>query len=127
MAELHPVIALELQALAAWCKGDPTPFLELSAPDVSYFDPYRPERVDGHAALTAIYEALRGQIFAAYHEMIDPSVTEIGDAAVLTYRFNSWNDDPAKALRWNCTEVFRRDPEGWRIVQTHWSYTTPSL
>jgi len=25
--------------------------------------------------------------------------------------------------RWNCTEVYRRDPVGWRIVQTHWSFT----
>jgi hypothetical protein len=123
MAEPHPVIALERAALDRWCAGDPTPFLELSAPDVTYFDPYRPERLDGIAQLTAIYEALRGKIYAPHHEMIAPNVTEIGDAAVLTYRFNSWVDDPAKALRWNCTEVYRRDPSGWRIVQTHWSYT----
>ena len=31
--------------------------------------------------------------------------------------------DSEDVHRWNCTEVYRRDPEGWRIVQTHWSFT----
>ena len=30
----------------------------------------------------------------------------------------------SQASRWNCTEAYRREPDGrWRIVQTHWSYT----
>lgn len=120
---IHPVVDLELAALDRWCQGDPTPFLDLSAEDVTYFDPFQPERIDGLERLMTLYEGLRGKVYAAHHEMIAPCVTEIGEAAVLTYRFVSWNDDPKSALRWNCTEVYRRGPRGWRIVQTHWSFT----
>jgi len=32
-----------------------------------------------------------------------------------------------RVQRWNCTEVFRRTAQGWRIIQTHWSWTKPQL
>lgn len=117
------IIALEQAALDRWCAGDPDAFLDLSAEDVVYFDPFRTERLDGLAALTSLYDSLRGQIFAPQHEMIDPKVQLVGDAAVLTFRFVSYNGSEGKRVAWNCTEVYRRDPEGWRIIQTHWSFT----
>lgn len=118
------LVALERAALARWCSGDPSGFLELSAPDVVYFDPYRERRVDGLPALTRIYEELRGKIFAARFELLNPRVQRAGDCAVLTFNFVSYGGTE-EALRWNCTEVFRRDPAGWRIIQTHWSYAWP--
>ena len=47
---------------------------------------------------------------AARFEMLDPKVQRLGDAAVLTYNFVSYGGDE-DALRWNCTEVFRRRGE----------------
>ncbi len=123
MTELHPVVALEKSALERWCNGDPSGFLELSAPDVVYFDPFLPGRLDGLDRLTAYYEGVRGRIFAAHYEMIDPHVAEIGDAAVLTFRFVSSGGSEGDEMRWNCTEVYRKDRGNWRIVQTHWSFT----
>ncbi len=117
------LVDLERRALARWLNGDPSGFLELSAPDVVYFDPYRERRVDGLEALTRIYEELRGKIFAERFELVNPRVQQVGDAAVLTFNFSSWSG--GAELRWNCTEVYRRDPAGWRIIQTHWSYTWP--
>lgn len=119
----HPVIDLEKAALARWCNGDPSGFIELSAPDVVYFDPFLPTRLDGLDKLTAYYDGIRGQIFAPRYEMIDPHVTEIGDAAVLTFRFVSYSGSEGGEMRWNCTEVYRKDGANWRIVQTHWSFT----
>jgi ketosteroid isomerase-like protein len=121
------LVALERAALARWCSGDPSGFLELSAPDVVYFDPYRERRVDGLPALAALYETLRGKIFAARFELLNPLVQRVGDAAVLTFNFASYGGTEAggQPLRWNCTEVYRKDPEGWRIIQTHWSYAWP--
>lgn len=122
--ETHPVIALEQAALQRWCAGDPSGFLELSAPDVVYFDPFLSERLDGLDKLNAYYESLRGKILAPKYEMIEPHVQEIGDAAVLTFRFNSYGgSEGMQPMRWNCTEVYRRMGENWRIVQTHWSFT----
>jgi len=44
--------------------------------------------------------------------------------ALMTFNFVSTSGDGTKQ-RWNCTEVYRRDSEGWRIIQTHWSLTKP--
>lgn len=119
----HPVIELERAALARWCNGDPNGFLEISAPDVVYFDPFLATRLDGFERLAAYYEGIRGQIFAPRHEMIEPLVQEIGNAAVLTFRFISFGGNEGAEMRWNCTEVYRRDSSDWQIVQTHWSFT----
>ncbi|MCM5559135.1 DUF4440 domain-containing protein [Pleomorphomonas sp. JP5] len=121
------IIALEKAALDRWCAGDPDAFLDLSAEDLTYFDPFRETRVDGKAALAALYGDLRGKIFAPRHEMLEPKVQVIGEAAVLTFRFVSWNGSEGKRVAWNCTEVYRRSPEGWRIIQTHWSFTGAGL
>lgn len=117
------IIALERKALDRWCVGDPDAFLDLSAEDVTYFDPFRERRLDGHDALTQLYGGLRGQIDAPRHEMIEPNVQVVGDAAVLTFRFVSWNGSEGARVAWNCSEVYRRGPKGWRIIHTHWSFT----
>ncbi len=124
--DVHPVIDLEKAALARWCNGDPSGFLELCAPDVVYFDPFLPARMEGLAALTAYYEAIRGKIYAPRHEMIEPRVIEIGDAAVLTFRFISHSGSEGARMRWYSTEVYRRGEGGWRIVATHWSFVSHS-
>jgi ketosteroid isomerase-like protein len=122
----HPVIDLEKAALARWCNGDPDGFLEISAPDAVYFDPFLPTRLDGFDRLKAYYDGIRGQVFAPRHEMVDPHVQEIGDAAILTFRFVSHSENESAEMRWNCTEVYRRQNETWRIVHTHWSFTGAS-
>ena len=119
------LLSLERGALERWCRGDPSGCLELCAPDVVYFDPYRERRVDGRAALAAIYEDLRGKVFADRFELRGPLVQHAGDGAVLTFNFDAYRGGE-DALRWNCTEVYRRDPSGWRIIQTHWSYAWPA-
>ncbi|MGC4118805.1 MAG: nuclear transport factor 2 family protein [Myxococcales bacterium] len=116
------ILRLEEAALARWCRGDPSGFLEISAPDVVYFDPFLPARVDGLAALSAYYEGLRGKIFASRWELVRPAVLVAGGAAVLTFQFVS-HGPAGEVHRWNATEVYRCDPGGWRIVHTHWAYT----
>jgi ketosteroid isomerase-like protein len=116
------LIALERAALDRWGRGDPSGFLEISAPDVVYFDPYVPRRIDGLLELTRHYEKLRGKVHVSRFEMLRPRVQRAGDMAVLTFNHVSYGGNEVES-RWNCTEVYRKDPEGWRIVQTHWSYT----
>lgn len=123
MSETHPVITLEMAALARWCNGDPSGFLEICAPDVTYFDPFLDDRLDGLDRLTTYYESVRGKIFAPRYEMINPHVADMGAVAVLTFRFVSSDGSEGREMRWNCTEVYRKDAGNWRIVQTHWSFT----
>lgn len=118
------LIGLERAALDRWCKGDPSGFLEISAPDVVYFDPFLEQRIDGLPALCAYYETIRGKVSAQHFELVNPCVQLVGSAAILTFNFVSYggSDD---AFRWNCTEVFRCEQDSWKLVQTHWSFTKP--
>jgi hypothetical protein len=110
------ILAMERAALARWGKGDPSGFLEISDPEVVYFDPFQPRRLNGLEELARLYESLRGQVKIDAWELIDPRVQVAGETAVLTFNFAG--DD-----KWNCTEVYRRRGDAWRIIQTHWSKT----
>lgn len=115
------IIAMERSALDRWGKGDPSGYLEISAPDVVYFDPFWERRLDGLEALTRYYEKFHGQIRIDRDEIIDPNVQLCGDAAVLTFNYVSYTGDIR--MSWNCTEVYRNRNGLWRIIQTHWSIT----
>jgi ketosteroid isomerase-like protein len=115
------LIAMERAALDRWGSGDPSGYLEISAPDVVYFDPFLERRLDGLEALKVLYESLRGSIHIDRYDLIEPKVQLCGEAAVLTFNLNSYTG--ATVMHWNCTEVFRQDKAGWRLIQTHWSIT----
>jgi hypothetical protein len=115
------VIHLERAALDRWGQGDPSGFLEISAPNVVYFDPYLEKRMDGFEALAQDYETIRGKVHFDRYELLNPLVQVCGDLAVLTFNYVSYTGESQS--HWNCTEVYRRDGESWQIVQTHWSYT----
>ncbi len=118
------IIKIEEAALARWCSGDPSGFLEICAPDVVYFDPFLDHRLDGLPALTEYYEAIRGKISAERFELINPHVHLAGEAAVLTFNFVSYSGN-GNEYHWNCTEVYRFASGVWRLIQSHWSHTNP--
>jgi ketosteroid isomerase-like protein len=120
--DAESILQLERGALERWCKGDPDGFLEISAPDVVYFDPFLDDRIDGLGALTRYYDGIRGKVSVVRHEIVNPRVQIAGDVGVLTFRFVSYGGSE-DSYRWNCTEVYRRDAGQWRIIQTHWSFT----
>ena len=115
------LIAMESAALRRWGNGDPSGFLEICATDVVYFDPHQEKRIDGLEALTQYYKEIWGQVRFDRFELINPHVQVSGDLAVLTFNYASYTGD--KISRWNCTEVYRQSENGWKIIQTHWSYT----
>jgi len=116
------IISLEKKALERWNQGDPSGYLELSANDVVYFDPFTTHRIDGLNKLTELYESIRGQIRVDRHEMLNPKVHYTEQMAVLTYNLISYIKKDT--TRWNCTEVFRKESDKeWKIIQTHWSFT----
>ena len=119
------IIDLERRALERWGNGDPSGFLEISADDVVYFDPYQERRLNGIGELRELYESIRGMVQIARFELIDPRVQAVDDMAVLTFNYVAEGTNEAMS-RWNCTEVFRRDDGRWRIIQTHWSFTRPA-
>jgi uncharacterized protein (TIGR02246 family) len=123
---LGELMALETAAMLRWRRGDPGGFLEISDPEVTYFDTGTPLRLDGIEALRSEYARRTGKIFYDVMDFVDPRLQVSGDLAVLAYRFlSTWlNPDGSVARRtpWNCTEVFARRSGAWRIIHTHWSY-----
>ena len=123
---LAELMALETAAMHRWRKGDPWGFIEISAPEVTYFDTGTRLRIDGRDALSAEYARRAGKIFYDVMDFVDPHVRVCGDLAVLFYRFLSTTLDQdqsvVKRTPWNCSEVFQRSAGEWKIIHTHWSF-----
>lgn len=118
------IMALEKHALEKWNRGEPAGYLEISAPDVTYFDPFLEKRLSGIESLSEYYRPIRGKIRVDAYEMIDPLVQVSGGMAVLS--FNLVSHAGKAVTKWNCTEVYRLEGGGsWKIVQTHWSFVKP--
>jgi ketosteroid isomerase-like protein len=123
---LGELIRLESAAMLRWRKGDPSGFIELYAPNVTYFDVGTPQRITGYEAMHSAMASLSGKIFYDVQDFIDPQIRQMGDLAVLVYRFLSTrlNADGSISSRvpWNCTEVYARHGGTWRILHNHWSF-----
>ena len=131
--EFNPndIIALERGALDRWGAGDPRGFLEIMAPEVTYFDPAQDARVDGLKAMTDLLVPFTGKIKIDRYDMINPVVQRHGDMALLTFNlvnYRTLSDGTEQpVLRWNSTETYARIDGHWRIVHSHWSYVKPEL
>jgi ketosteroid isomerase-like protein len=123
---LGEVMALEAAAMERWRQGDPWGFIELYAPDITYFDTGTPQRIDGLEAMTAEMAQRAGKIYYEVMDFIDPRVQIQGNVAVLTYRFLSTRLNPdgsiSSRVPWYCSEVYARSNGQWRIIHNHWSY-----
>jgi ketosteroid isomerase-like protein len=122
------IIALERGALDRWGKGDPQGYLELYAPDITYFDPMQERRVDGAATMQKLYGPIKGMVRVDSYEMVEPKVQQRGDLAVLTFNLVSHARRPTGdtiTVRWNSTEVYARTRGKWSIIHSHWSFTKP--
>jgi hypothetical protein len=117
------ILAMEHAALERWGNGDPSGFLDISASDVTYFDPFAQQRIDGWEALADYYALLLGKIRFDSFEILNPRVAGCAEMAVLAFNFaSSCGND---RFAWNCSEVYRLQPEGWKIIHTHWSMVRP--
>lgn len=116
------LIATERGAMDRWAKGDPSGYMAILADDVTIFDPRFDARLDGRAAAIAYYEQVRGKASIPRYEFLNPQVQQLGDGAVLTFNFVSYDANGAVTSRWNFTEVYRRAGGRWEIIQSHASY-----
>jgi ketosteroid isomerase-like protein len=120
------ILRLETGAMERWRKGDPYGFLDISAPDVTYFDTGTPSRLDGFEKLKMEYDKRVGKIHFDVMEFVNPRFQIFEDTAVLFYQFFSTTLNPDGTIKsrtpWNCTEVYVKTAGGWKIVHTHWSF-----
>jgi ketosteroid isomerase-like protein len=123
---LSTLMEKEDAAMERWRRGDPTGFVEISAPSVSYFDPSSKKRVDGIDALREYYGDVAGKIRYDGSRYVDPRVQVHGDVAILTFNYADLSKNDAGELipssLWHTTEVYRLVDGVWKIVHTHWSH-----
>ena len=123
---LGELMRQESAAMERWRKGDPWGFIELSAPQVTYFDTGTPQRINGREALSAEYKLREGKIFYEVMDFIDPWALVCGEMAVLFYRFLSTRLNPdgsvASRVPWNCSEIYARIKGSWKVIHNHWSH-----
>jgi ketosteroid isomerase-like protein len=125
-ADTDTIVSLERAALDRWGKGDPNGFLEIYAPEITYFDVAVERRVDGHAAMKEYLLPLTGKIKVSSYEMIGTKVQRHGEVAVLTYNLRSEAVKPdgnPVTVRWNSTSVYAQTAGQWKVVHSHWSLT----
>lgn len=125
------IIAIERAALERWGNGDPQGYLEIMAPEASYFDPYQERRTDGYEAIKAMLIPIAGKIKVSRFDMQGERVQSNGNVAVLTFNLVSYVARPDGAemavARWNSTEVYRQIDGNWKIIHSHWSFIKPEL
>lgn len=128
------IVALERSALDRWITGDPQGYLNIYAPEVTYFDPFREKRVDGLEAMKTLFAPMKetkSPISDPRYEMIDPKVQRHGDVALLTFNLINYGKLPNQLetvlARWNSTEVYSRIGGQWKIIHSHWSFIKPEI
>jgi ketosteroid isomerase-like protein len=131
---LEELVALERSALDRWIKFDPQGYLDLQAPEVTYFDPFTESRVDGLDAMqvrVAPMKNMKPPFTDPRYEMINPKVQIHGDVALLTFNLVNYGtlpDGPERVLScWNSTEVYSRIDGAWKIIHSHWSFIQPEV
>jgi ketosteroid isomerase-like protein len=122
---IQEIMALEQDAMEHWCKGDVEKYLEISANDVTYFDPGTAKRLDGIVELSKHYRSFAGQFHFDRFEFVNPKIEISTDFAVLTYNLIAYED--AKAEHWNITNAYRKIRGSWKICHTHASPTQPKI
>jgi hypothetical protein len=115
----HTILTLERRAMDLWLQGNPDGFLEISAPEITYFHSTLETRLVGLEAVKALFESYRGRPLFDRYQIVDPMVVASGDMAVLTYQLVTHNGSLTK--RWQATEVYRERRAGWRIIHSHFS------
>ena len=128
---LGELMKLESAAMERWRKGDPWGFTDICDEDVTYFDTGTTRYIDGLTALKSEYAKRVSKIHYDVMEFIDPKLLLYGSTAVLFYRFFSTNLNPdgsiASRTPWNCSEVFVKINNQWKIVHTHWSFISGTV
>ena len=116
------IIALERGALERWCKGDPYGYVELAAPDITYFAEGVDTLIRGFKAFEQINATVKGKVSIPRFEMADASVRFIGDLGILTFVLHNYKPADQLRGRWRTTEIYRLIDGRWQIIHSHWTH-----
>jgi len=120
------IINMENAALKRYRTGDPTGYLEIYAPDVTYYDSGTPGRVNGLEEMKKLLIPRTGKIRYDFGDFVERRLHIYGDTAVYYFRYLSGVLNPDGTIKkrtpWNCTEVYAKIGGQWKIIHSHWSF-----
>lgn len=121
--ELAALVAATEAAAKAWVAGDPHPYLDLvsQTPDFTIAGPFGGPAVIGHDAYR------QGALLAAQTFRGGRSALKVvgahasGDLVVLILEEEQSAEIAGTETPWSLrvTQVYRREPQGWRVVHRH--------
>lgn len=131
---VEDLVVLERSALDRWIKLDPQGYLDIAAPELTYFDPTTERRIDGRDALQARLAPMKNvklPFTDPRYEIIGPKAQRHGDVAVLTFNlvnYGRFPEQPERVLaHWNATAVYSRSDGKWKLIHSHWSFVQPEF
>jgi hypothetical protein len=113
------ILRIERQSMEGWRTGNPDPLLATLDPGITYIHAAIDKRLEGIAAVKALFESYRGMPLFDSYEISDPKVQTGGNLAVLTYVLVR-HIGPG-TTHWNGTQVYERKNGVWKVIHTHWS------
>jgi ketosteroid isomerase-like protein len=117
------IVALERKGMDGWLGGSPDAALEMMDPQITYLHFVSEKRLEGVAAVKALFEGYRGMPLFDSYEIVQPKVQEAGDVAILTYLLVTRNGGVTRKS--NATQVYQKKKEGWRVIHSHFSANNP--
>jgi ketosteroid isomerase-like protein len=119
---LEELVAQERAALDVYFgESDPSDYVAMYADDITYFDQYVTDKIEGQAARDHLM-SFAGAIPPLGYEIVNPSVDMRGDTAIFTFNVALFNPgDGTQIDRFNTTEIHERVGDGWEMVHAHWA------
>ncbi len=118
---IERVLVLEREALDNWSAGNPAGYAINMSEDATYMDDIGAHsRKDGLEEVQNYLTTLEGMIPKHSYEIKDPKVQVLGNVAVLTLRYQGYEDGEA-GPPWKATTVYHFTEGEWKSVHAHWS------
>lgn len=120
---LEKLVAEERAALDQYYgQSDPTPYVELFADKVTYFDAWSNGKLEDAAAKEYL-AGFAGQIPPFGYELKNPRVDLYGEIAIFTYNIDVIDTTTSEIfVVWNVSAVRHRVGDTWELVHGHFSF-----
>ena len=115
------ILSQELDALTRWSHGDPWGYIDLAAPEITYFAEGIDTLIVGYDAFKAVNEPFEGKFNIPTIKIRNPKIDMHGDIGILTYTLINQDKDGQETSRWKSTEIYEKRDDGWKLVHSHWT------
>jgi ketosteroid isomerase-like protein len=115
------ILENEKQILKRWVNRDVWGFLESLSNDATYFDEGTNLKLKGIEEIKEYILPWDGKIYVPKHEFVNADIKILGSTGLLTYNLYNFNEKGDTTLVWNCTEIYEKRDNNWKIIHSHWS------